>query len=472
MTDKDRVHFTDLPPKLRARYLASPDVLDAWVQKRITRAKVAFEEKTSIRQRLNYVRLPVAIETPAGAREVEQPAPSDFRQLFERERRMVAICGPGGSGKSTLAVRIARWAMSEEPNERLLKHMMIPVWIEAETTDLLADVSSELREMTGVEDIESEVVSALLYHKRILVTVDALSERTRATHKYVCGIYGTETPINALLVTSRTHLGICGRSLVHPRLIDERTVVLFMQQYLNSLDELSDKVRETMRGRQQLQISERALAIVERRGERVPVTPLFVRMFVESAIERIDHEGSFDPGKLATSVPQTILDYLKWINPDNPDTPDRVDGQQMLHTARVLGRAMLEPDFLPKTLRGDAAKVALVNAKVANPVSVLRRLIANGVIEEGYPGGTLRHRFAFDPIAEYLAAIDWTDSNGSDATVWESLLNRLEQGDGMTAHGFAVALYDAVSTYDVEFHVPIWVRPRLEVLSTAIGIAA
>ena len=63
-------------------------------------------------------------------------------------------------------------------------------------------------------------------------------------------------------------------------------------------------------------------------------------------------------------------------------------------------------------------------------------------------------------------------SNGADAKAWEALLKRLEQGDGMMAHGFAIALFDAVSTHKEDFDVPDWVKPRLEALTSENRAAA
>ncbi len=463
----DRESLADLVPGIRTRYLAEPNVLDAWVTKRAAAAQAAFARKRAVKQRHLYIPLPVAINDRG--LEPVLPTPEVFRGLFRHERVAVAICGPGGCGKSTLGVQIGRWVVSEDSDHWLLDHRMIAVWIEAETTDLLADVMKELREMTGTEDIDAEIVAALLRHKRLLVIVDALSERTRETQDHVCGIYGTESPVNALLITSRTETDVA-RSTAWPCLIDEGTVVPFIQRYLDTLD-LGDNVRKALRGRQQLQISERALAIVERRGEKVPVTPLFIRMFVDGAVEQTELERQFDPARLATSVPQTVLKYLERINPQGADTPDRLDNLKMLQAARTLGRAELEPNFVPKDLRGDAAEKALADAKFDDPSLVLRRLIANGVIDERTPGGTTLRRLALDPIAEYLAAIDWTDQNSDDEQAWKSLLVRLEQSVGVASSGFVVALYDSVSTFGDDFRVPFWVKSRLEDL-TSDGRAA
>ena len=74
-------------------------------------------------------------------------------------------------------------------------------------------------------------------------------------------------------------------------------------------------------------------------------------MFVDSAVTQIKREGAFDQAKLATSVPQTVLEYLEHINPRGPDTPDRLDDKQLRQTARVRGRAAQTSEATLEELR-------------------------------------------------------------------------------------------------------------------------
>jgi hypothetical protein len=120
----------------------------------------------------------VRIGDAATGQIVDRPAPASFRPLFRRPRAVVPIVGIGGGGKSTLACALARWALAENEELRLAPWPMIPVLVAEDTTDLVASITGVLRRMIGESEVEPDIVGALLAHKRVLVIVDALSERS------------------------------------------------------------------------------------------------------------------------------------------------------------------------------------------------------------------------------------------------------------------------------------------------------
>ena len=468
--DDSGARIADLPPGIRSRYLEDAEVLDAWVEKRATGARDAIASRNTIRSRAFTVDMPVRLDSgdqfalAASKTEIV----SMIRGVLGRQRGVMAICGPPGSGKTTLAARIARWACSEDREEWMLPYRAVPVWVESETTDLVEDVTRELREMVGVDEVDRDTIRALLVNRRVLVIVDGLSERTRAMQEHVCGIYKTEVPINALVLTAREKPKMERLPVAVPRLIDGADVFSFIRRYALCAHQQAELSERT-----QLRIADRALDIFERRGKKVPMTPLLVTMLVDSAVKRFSRNGGPQPQELADSYPQLIVDYLVRVNPQAEDAPDRLDNEFMIRAAKALSRAALEPDFLPKELAGEAA-VATLNeanrrhfgssgAMGSDAESVIRRLMGNDLVERRSRGGTRFFRIRLDPVAEYLAAIDWTEGNGPRNPDWDALLETLE-ADDFAGQGFLVALFDAVATYGDDFAVPARVTKRLESL--------
>jgi energy-coupling factor transporter ATP-binding protein EcfA2 len=135
-----------------------------------------------------------------GGQLIERPSPNTLRAAFARQRAVVAIVGPGGSGKSTLACAIARWAMSNEAEIRLLPDPMLPVFIVRDTSNLTDAVTRSLREMLGEEELPDDLVCRLLLAQRLLIIVDGLSEREPATQELVACLFGESSIFNTLVI--------------------------------------------------------------------------------------------------------------------------------------------------------------------------------------------------------------------------------------------------------------------------------
>src|SRR5262249_54063234 len=129
----------DLGKIARTSFVLEPEVLDAWVARSVPKVEAALHQLDLFKQRQIYVALPVRVGE--GGALIERPSPDAFRPMFARDRTVVSIVGPGGSGKSTLACALARWAIADDPTERLTPHRMLPVFIVQETTNLIEAVS-------------------------------------------------------------------------------------------------------------------------------------------------------------------------------------------------------------------------------------------------------------------------------------------------------------------------------------------
>src|ERR1700752_2712395 len=102
-------------------------VLDAWVSAHLGIARRRFEDIETVRNRLVHITVPVILDADT----IPRLDGKMLRPIFDH-RVCLLICGEGGSGKTSLACQIARWAMSDSPDERLSNHLMLPILIEEE----------------------------------------------------------------------------------------------------------------------------------------------------------------------------------------------------------------------------------------------------------------------------------------------------------------------------------------------------
>src|SRR4029077_5077337 len=133
---------------------------------------------------------------------------------------------------------LARWALAEDAHQRLAPHRMIPVFVVQDTTNLLEPVTSNLRCMRGDEELPDDLVRGLLAKQRLLVIVDALSERESDTQQHVVQVFGEEVSLSALVITPRAEpvLGAVDRTTLYPVRLDAARVVPFIIGYLDRLE--------------------------------------------------------------------------------------------------------------------------------------------------------------------------------------------------------------------------------------------
>jgi hypothetical protein len=220
-----RVKIENLGKPAREAFLEETEVLDVWVEKRIGKVTDALKNLDLFNRRQIYVDVPVRLGNRDPARIIERPGPEDLRGTFARSRALVPIIGTGGSGKSTLACAMARWAMADDPTIRLSVHRMVPVFVVQDTSNLLNAVTRNLREMLG-EDLPEDLVRSLLSHRRILVIVDALSEREIDTQRHIEQVFKDSMGVvfNAVIITSRAEPGVGAveRTTLYPLRLDTR----------------------------------------------------------------------------------------------------------------------------------------------------------------------------------------------------------------------------------------------------------
>jgi len=449
----DRTTLSDLDDTVFDDYTDHPDLLDAWVAKHLHKAKAAFSRMSSVKDRKIFIPLPVSTKTTGESRLLPEPSAADFQGLLSHSPSVLTILGEGGTGKSTLAINLARWASDDDSEKRLFEYAVIPVLLEEETGDLLAYATETLVRMVGpIEgDRLPKLVECLLENRRLMVIVDGLSERAHSTRQAIRSVHG-HLPVNLLVVTSRTSIdfGPIETAIARPQKLDTDTLAYFLPEYLRQTE------REAFfPGRQVFQLGDRLMALVEHSPQRQVLTPLLVKIFVENAASRRERDEPLD--EMPLSVPDTILEYLRSVNPVATDVPSRVPHEKMIECARLLGRVCLGEEFVPRPFYREDAEGVLRDATGAKTESsLIDRLVDNGVLEQYERGGTQFLRFSVDLFAEYLAALSYLNELKANSDGWFRFIARVEQAPGYpeSPRGFLVALEDVVATYGEDFRVP------------------
>jgi hypothetical protein len=440
-----------LEPSIRANFIQHTDCLDVWVERRKAQATEAFNRIPSVAQRRMYIPMPLRVGDRETGQLFSEPKPVNFCPFFKQERAVLAVIGGGGTGKSTFARQLARWALFGDEEQRLAEPRMIPIFIEEETDNLVDAITRRLKQMVGEAEVEPDIIASLLRHKRLLVIVDALSEHSEEMQQHIESIHGNAA-INALIVTTRRapNFGPIEMTQVWPEKVELNTLFYFLTEYLRRTN-----AEEFFPGRQALQLGDRLMALVENGSKSLVVTPLLIKLFVDNAITLVKNEQNIE--KLPLSVPETMLEYLRRVNPQDPDTPNHVPNDEMIRAARVLSRCSLDDSYIPRDFYRDAAKRVLNESGLMNnTVDIIARLVENGVLEERDAGGTQLLRFGLDSLAEYLTALYWLDRLRNDEIQWQEWLEGLRSVTGFpeTIRGFLVALEDCVTTYKADFRIP------------------
>jgi hypothetical protein len=194
----------------------------------------------------------------------------------------------------------------------------------------------------------------LLRNKRLLVIVDALSERTPAIENCVRSVGSTE--INAVVLTTRRlpDFGPTRVTELRPEPVTAQNLVRFHADYLSRIG-----AESLFPGSEALELAKRLLKLVEARakGSGSGVTPLLIRLFVDQAVELRRKNESFD--RLPVSIPDIVVQYVRWTNPRDPQTPNVVADAVIVSAARILGWCSVEKVFVPRDFFRSRAVEAL-----------------------------------------------------------------------------------------------------------------
>ncbi|GAX41682.1 hypothetical protein NIES4075_26790 [Tolypothrix sp. NIES-4075] len=432
-----------------------PRVLDAWVVAHIDSAKEGFGKKKTVSDRFVHVPIPVILDK----NNLAHLTGKDLQPTFDKKRATLLLWGEGGAGKTSLACQLAMWAMSDDANQRISQHKMLPVLIEQELDfdvaageePLTEAICGQLQALIGeAEPIAEELLAHLLRQRRILVIVDHLSEMSEATRKQIRP-GDPDFTANALIVTSRLEekLDEIPKTTIKPLRVAGDRLSSFMEAYL------------TQRGKRNLfddpeyfDACRRLSLMVGRRN----ITVLLAKLYAEQMIAT--KEGTAID--LPNNIPDLMLAYLNELNRGAAE--NEPDNRTVQRDAKAIAWECLKQTFRPTT--------AILNDVLAaldahdHPEARLEHLKKRLHLIDIIGSAEDKIRFALDPLAEYLAGLYLLDSYGNDKTSWQNFLTQAEAtSDIELIKGFLLAIQDCYLAKGAEAQIPDFVAKKLATLT-------
>ena len=422
-----------------------PRVLDAWIGKYVAKACENFRLLPSVAARSVHVPLPVNHD---GRLESDFTAAS-LRDRLSRDAWCALVAGEGGSGKTSLAFQIARWGMAKERESRPSKHRMIPILVEQvpDAQTLSQAIHGQVVSLLELDEpVPDGLLDKLLRRRRLLVIVDHLSEMDdEARSKIRPADAGFAA--KALIVTSRQEeevsLTNVTKTVLRPIRIEGNQLSEFMGSYL-SLREKRGLFKDPDYFRGCTQLSEMV-------GDR-NVTVLIAKLFADRMIH-VKEAG----GDLPESIPDLMLEYINDVNRNQ--TEGQPDNRTVQADLRCIAWLSLRARLLPGPVDRNAVIKELDGEGKEERLAYLEKnlaLIRTVGVDEN------RLRIALDPLAEYLAAMEYVDKYKRNTRHWDNLLKHAGEQPGAphSIQGFLLALRDCCRA--TENNIPNDLIERIE----------
>ena len=447
-----------------------PRVLDAWVTAHIQATREEFQNRKTVRDRKIFVPIPVILDNNT----IATLKGKDLQPTFAKKRGCLLIWEEGGAGKTSLACQIGKWAMSDNPEERICSHRMLPVLIEEELKvaegkqPFIEAIRGQLQDLNDTtEAISEELLEQLLKQRRILVIVDHFSEMSEQTRTAIKPEM-PDFPVNALLVTSRRKepLGQVTKTAIKPLRIAGNRLSSFMESYLSQRKK-RDLFSDTEFFNACIQLSTIA-------GDR-NITVLLAKLYADQLIAKKGTTDDNLPDNTEDNLPNNISDLmLHYLNQLNFSlTEHKISDSTVQEDAKTIAWECLKQTYRPAAANRQNAIDAL---GAENPESRIKYLEEKLRIIQTKGVSHDKIHFALDPVAEYLAALHLLDINGKDESKWQDFLNVADsQNSPEGIKGFMLAVKDCYldkvpSGKDTDF-LPKQITSRYNVTITAVPVS-
>ncbi|NEQ38674.1 MAG: PBS lyase [Okeania sp. SIO3I5] len=422
-----------------------PKVLDAWVKFHLETARKEFQKKSTVKERNIYIPIPVILD----GQKIANLTGNNLKPYFTEQRECLLIWGEGGLGKTSLACQLAHWGMSENSEQYLCEHQMLPILLEEELDFPVAEgkeifieaIRGKLQDLIdSPEPIPEELLVQLLRKQRLLVIVDHLSEMKENTRKQI----RPELPnfsVNALVITSRIKekLGGVNRTILQPLQVENNQLLGFIDAYL------------TQQGKRNLFNDE---DIIEARnklsnivGEK-HITVLLVKLYME---QMITAKANQNLASLPSNVPDLMLDYLNSLNLNVKE--NKLENRMVQKNTKIIAWECLKQSYRPTTAERDAVLTALGGEQ---PEALLEYLEKRLQIIQTIGSSENKIRFSLDPIAEYMAALHIVELYGDNEQLWRDFLAGADAqpGEEKTIQGFLLTVQDCCLVQKEDLGIP------------------
>jgi HEAT repeat protein len=425
-----------------------PRVLDRWVEKHLKKVHDDFLNKPTVQHHKMYVPLPVQLDSGDNITTIEQLTSQDFKESFPGN---LLIWGESGVGKTSIACQIAQWSISDNKEERLCKHRMLPVLISeniemdnsGEEKPFLAAIRGQLESAIKEESISPELLKHLLEKSRILVVVDHLSEMSEATRKLIR--HGQpDFYVHALVVTSRQKESLGSVLTIKPSQLTASQISTFLETYL-----VKQGVRQLFTDKE---LHENCANLSQIVGQR-NITPMFVKLYAEQLRQKkvkVAQELT-----LPNNIPELMIKYLDELNREIKEE-NRLEDRTVDKDAESLAWICLKDTYQPSEIMHSEALVALEGNDAEERLEYLEEklhLIQTNQISKD------KIHFVLEPLAEYLAA--WhlvnlyiKDQNQEE---WQKFLEKFDS----VPKAFVIAVRDCCEARAKEVHLPQLVIEKL-----------
>ena len=350
-----------------------------------------FTERPQTRDRLKYLPL-------------ESEVGSSFKKNVDSgERGLLWIHGVGGTGKTALAMYILREMISNDRTPGTPVPVLVDVGWEG---SLVEQIARQLRDAVGCTGLKAAMVERLGGCGLICPLVDSLSERgSRGKTKEVNRCIA-DRAFRHLIVTSREKpepaQAIEQMKTKEAPELKKENVEAFIKTYVGNGDD--GKVRR---------VNDAIRPFIE---TPETLSPLFLRFAVEQA-EKATCAGGTLAGRIDSHwlLIERYLDGLRIGQADNIRI-NAIDMRRGAGSAAIVAvrSGLCAAEFsevsLLEALRAEEDRGSFryetherADEKMA-PQVLIGLLESSGLLVKGGSGGGTRYRFAYDPIAEYLAA--------------------------------------------------------------------